>query len=105
MTTRGDGLFHAKCGASECAARGPTAFSPDDAADLWDSLVSRDGPEAFDHWTCGTGHIRAERTLRLIAHVMASGIEEMEMLAGLVNEAGIAFARKALAPIDDEVPF
>lgn len=105
MTTRADGLFRARCGAIECEARGPTARHPEDAMDLWNHLVPRTGPEAFEHWTCGTGHLRAERTLRLIAQVGATDLDAMEMLAGLVAEAGVANARIFLAPLDDDVPF
>lgn len=88
---------------SECRARGPVRPTLEEAVDAWNATVSRAGPDAFEHWTCGTAHIRAERTLRLIEKVGTSQLDAMEMIQSLVDEAGIANARAAL--LADDVPF
>lgn len=91
------------CSNRECGARGPVRSTLEEAVDAWNATVSRAGPDAFEHWTCGTAHMRAERTLRLIDKVSASQLDAIEMIHSLVDEAGIANARAALEWGD--VPF
>ena len=61
----------------------------------------------YEHWTCGTAHIRAERTLRILER--SSGhwtMEAIGLIADLVDEAGPANCRAALNRDDfDQVPF
>lgn len=56
-------------------------------------------PPEFEHWTCATGHIKAERALRIVEQMSrwdgltADAIESIEHLC---DRAGPAFARKEL---------
>lgn len=61
----------------------------------------------YEHWTCGTGHIRAQRALRIIERAAHYGLtdELVEQITDLVDQAGPADCREALAVKLDEVPF
>ncbi|KQM60086.1 MULTISPECIES: Lar family restriction alleviation protein [unclassified Sphingomonas] len=96
------GDAYVECFKPECQARGPLARQKADAVDAWNATVSRSGPDHFEHWTCGTAHIRAKRTLQIVENVRACDTDTIEAIACLVAEAGIAAARDALT---DEVPF
>ncbi len=66
-----------------------------------------DGLPPHEHFTCGTGHIAAERTVRIIeqmAHWGPVDAEAIETINHLVDQAGLGFARVNLA-YNCEVPF
>ncbi|WP_292960552.1 hypothetical protein [Novosphingobium sp. UBA1939] len=73
------------------------------------------GIPAFEPATCGTGHLIAERTLRILGRATvlegAPTAETAEAIESLVDRAGIAFAREALAAdtkvrrFNDDLPF
>lgn len=104
LTTDGHGHYVACTAGSDCTARGPRRDTGEEAVDAWNATVPRSGPDSFEHWTCGTAHISAERTLRLIEMVGAASLDAMEFINAKVDEAGIANARAALRPHDD-LPF
>ncbi len=73
------------------------------------------GLPPYEPPTCGTGHLVAERTLRLLGRgtpfdALPDGDAIMQ-LATLVEQAGVAFAREALARdtkpflLDEDIPF
>lgn len=61
----------------------------------------------YEHWTCGTDHIRAQRTLRIVESAAPYGltVELVQALGDLVYDAGIANCREALAEPMGAVPF
>jgi hypothetical protein len=61
----------------------------------------------YEHWTCGTAHLRAQRALRIIERACHHGLSEELILQieHLIDQAGIADCRRALAQPMDEVPF
>lgn len=73
------------------------------------------GLPPYEPPTCGTQHLIAERTLRLLGRGTPFAdppcAADVEALANLVDEAGVAFAREALARDakphvpDEDIPF
>lgn len=70
------------------------------------------GLPAFEPATCGTNHLIAERTLRIVESAARSALFEfpsaaaLETLAELCADAGVAFARLSLTATDDSnIPF
>lgn len=56
--------------------------------------------------TCGTGHLAAERALRIIERHGYPGDERWEFLTMLTDQAGQEFnAARTNLPHDDDVPF
>ena len=61
----------------------------------------------YEHWTCGTAHIRAERTLRILERSPGHWTTDaISLITDLVYEAGPANCRAALDRGNfDQVPF
>lgn len=87
--------------------RASRAERPKDEDQPHDDLAGTTSHPVYEHWTCGTAHIRAQRVLRIIERCADYGltITLIEQLENLVDDAGLADCRRALAPQPDEVPF
>lgn len=76
----------------------------------WLETQPDERPPVFEHWNCGTGHLKAERALRVVERLSHSGridAETIEAIEYLSDQAGPAFARQSIGETirDDEVPF
>ena len=71
------------------------------------SLAGTTSHPDYEHWTCGTAHIRAQRVLRIIERGAQYGLTSdlIDRLENLVDEAGPADCRHALAEDPNLVPF
>ncbi|KEZ00640.1 hypothetical protein AI27_05590 [Sphingomonas sp. BHC-A] len=81
-------------------------FNPADSV-ARDELAGTTSHPAYEHWTCGTAHIRAQRILRIIERSADYGLTSdlIDRLDGLVDDAGPADCRRALTEAPDAVPF
>ncbi|WP_374553209.1 hypothetical protein [Sphingobium yanoikuyae] len=90
----------------EAAAKGKT--DPQRAQPpVFDGLEGATSHPDYEHWTCGTNHIRAQRLLRIVERAAPFGLttELIESLDSTIYDAGPADCRRALENCMDEVPW